>query len=248
MKRLGAVLVFMILLALACGETATPHTPLSPALEATAQAVVSETESASQTTAGTDAEATITARVQATVQALISATPIPSPTPTLSVSVPTPEPTSFTTMIGGPFNTAPAPTATQIPAPAPSHTTQPTLLPTRLAGCSAAADGVEVSAWINGDLAATATVESGSYLLLVEQLSGYSFGGQTINFTVAGHEAGQSLVWTQGGATELNLTARGGGSGRLAPADVGGPYLGGGPLAQPLLPHVILGTVFVGDC
>ncbi|MCH7737847.1 MAG: hypothetical protein IH872_10675 [Chloroflexi bacterium] len=246
MKRLGAVLVPLLILALACGEAGAPQTPLPPALEATVQAVVSETRAANQSTAESDTEATITARVQATVMALINATPIPSPTPTRGVSTPTIQPTGFTTTQGGSFNTVPAPTATRIPTRTP--TPSPTLLPTRLAPCSAAADGVEVSAWVNGFLAASTRVQSGSYTLLVEQPSGASFSGQTITFKVGGFDAKQTVRWMQGGATELVLSAPGGGLSRLDPAGSGQSSLAGGLTAQPLPPHVILGTVFVGDC
>ncbi|MCH8296867.1 MAG: hypothetical protein IH873_02255 [Chloroflexi bacterium] len=249
MKRLGVILVPIMLLALACGEAATPETPLPPDLEATIRALVGDAQSAPQFAGEPDTEATITARVQATVQALLEATPIPSPTPTLSGSlfITTPSPTR-----SSPSNltTVPAPTATSVPRPTstPTPTPAPTPSPTRQAGCSPAADGVEVSAWVNGALAASALVESGRYSLLVEQPSGGSFSGQTITFTVGYSDASQTVVWMQGGATELNLTAPNGGLGRLAPDDVGRPSITGGPLAQPVLPHVILGTVSVGDC
>ena len=124
----------------------------------------------------------------------------------------------------------------------------PTPPPTRLAGCSAAADGVQVSAWINGTLAASTLVQSGRYELLVEPTSGASFSGQTITFRVGNSDASQTVVWLQGGATELNLTAPGDGLSRLMPGGFDLPTLTGGPLAQPVLPHIILGAVSVGDC
>ncbi len=247
MKRLGVILVPIMLLALACGEAATPETPLPPELEATIRALVGDAQAAPQSAGEPDTEATITARVQATVQALLEATPIPSPTPTVSGSpfITSPDPTRSSSAN---LTTVPAPTATSVPRPTPSPTPTPTPPPTRQAGCSVAADGVEVSAWVNGALAASALVQSGRYTLLVEQASGGSFSGQTITFTVGYSDASQTVVWMQGGATELNLTAPGGGLGRLAPDDVGRPSVTGGPLAQPVLPHVILGTVSVGDC
>ena len=247
MIRLGAVLVPIFLLALACGELATPETPLPPNLEATVEAVVADVQSSPQSPGEPDTESTITARVQATVQALLEATPIPSPTPTqnASPSIAVIDPTR-----SSPSNpiTAAAPTATRITPPTPSHT--PTLTPTLAspAACSAAADGVQVSAWINGALAASTLVKSGSYNLLLEQTTGGSFGGQTITFKVGSSDAAQTVVWMHGGATELNLTAPGGGISRLAPDGSGRPPLSGGPLAQPVLPHIILGTVSVGEC
>lgn len=246
MKLLGAVLVFSMLLASACGNADDPQTPEPPALDATAQAVVSETQTANKATAEIDIEATINARVQATVRALLNATPIPSPTPTLGISPPTVAPTSFTTRQGGSFNTALAPTPTRI---APRTTTpSPTPVPTRSAPCSAAADGVEVSAWVNGLLAARTLVKSGSYTLMVEQPTGASFSGQMISFKVGSSEADQTVRWMQGGGTELVLSAPRSGQSRIDPSGLGEPSLAGGLTAQPLLPHVILGTVFVGDC
>ena len=246
MKLLGSVLVLLMLLALACGRADDPQTPLPPALDATAQAVVPETQTANKATAEVDIEATINARVQATVRALLNATPIPSPTPTLGISPPTVAPTSFTTQQGGSFNTALAPTPTRI---APRTTTpSPTPVPTRAAPCSAAADGVEVSAWVNGLLAARTLVRSGSYTLIVEQPTGASFSGQMISFKVGSSDADQTVRWTQGGGTELVLSAPRGGQSRVDPAGLSEPSLAGGLTAQPLPPHVILGTVFVGDC
>ena len=135
MKLFGAVLLLSMLLALACGEADGPKTPLAPALDATVQAVVSETQTANKATAEVDIEATIDARVQATVRALLNATPIPSPTPTLGISPPTVAPTSFTSQQGGGFNTAPAPTPTRTPAR--TSTPSPTPVSTRAAPCAA---------------------------------------------------------------------------------------------------------------
>ncbi len=247
-KRLVVVLVPFMLLALACGEADAPSEQLPPAIQATVQAVVAETQAADQTASRPDTESTITAAVQATVRALINATPIPSPTPTGNIPTPTIEPTSFTTRQGGSFNTAPAPTATRIPTRTLLPTPVATPRPTRLAPCAAAADGVEVSAWVNGRLAATTRVEFGSYTLLVEQPTGASFSGQMITFKVGSSNANQTVRWTQGGATELVLSAPGVPLSRIAPTGPGPSSMAGGLTAQPLLPHVILGTVFVGAC
>jgi len=246
MKLFGAVLLLSMLLALACGEADGPKTPLAPALDATVQAVVSETQTANKATAEVDIEATIDARVQATVRALLNATPIPSPTPTLGISPPTVAPTSFTSQQGGGFNTAPAPTPTSTPTR--TSTPSPTPVSTRAAPCAAADDGVEVSAWVNGLLAARTLVKSGSYTLMVEQPTGASFGGKLITFKVGRSDAKQTVRWTQGGGTELVLSAPRGGQSRVDPAGLGYPSLAGGLMAQPLPPHVILGTAFVGDC
>jgi len=248
MKRLVLVLVPLMLLALACGEADVPSEQLPPAIKATVEAVVAETQAADQTASRPDTESTITAAVQATVRALINATPIPSPTPTGSIPTPTIAPTSFTTRQGGSFNTAPAPTATRVPTRTPLPTSLVTPRPTRLAPCAAAADGVEVSAWVNGRLAATTRVEFGSYTLLVEQPTGASFSGQMITFKVGSSDANQSVRWTQGEATELVLSAPGVPLSRVYPGESSPPSLAVGLTAQPLPPHVILGTVFVGAC
>ena len=248
LKSLVLVLVSLMLLALACGEADAPSGQLPPAIKATVEAVVAETQAADQTASQPDTESTITAAVQATVRALINATPIPSPTPTGGIPTRTIEPTSFTTRQGGAFNTAPAPTATRIPTRTLPPTPVATPRPTRLAPCAAAADGVEVSAWVNGRLAATTRVEFGSYTLLIEQPSGSSFSGQMITFKVGSSDANQTVRWTQGGATELVLSAPGVPLSRIYPDESGPSSLAGGLIAQPLLPHVILGTVFVGAC
>ena len=248
LKRLVLVLAPLMLLALACGEADAPSEQLPPAIKATVEAVVAETQAAGQTASRPDIESTITAAVQATVRALINATPIPSPTPTGGIPTRTIEPTSFTTRQGGAFNTAPAPIATRFPTRTPLPTPVVTPRPTRLAPCAAAADGVEVSAWVNGRLAATTRVEFGSYTLLVEQPSGASFSGQMITFKVGSSNANQTVRWVQGGATELVLSAPGVPLSRIAPNGPGLSSLAGGLMAQPLPPHFVLGTVFVGAC
>ncbi|MBC8282018.1 MAG: hypothetical protein H8E48_14655 [Chloroflexi bacterium] len=250
MKRLGAVAIFMMLFALACGDTNTPNTPIPSALEATVQALAAGTESTAipGVDPASDIEATITYRVQATVQALFNATPIPSPTPTQGVPriTPTPEPTSFTIQTGGSFNTAPAPTPTRVASATATPVTTPGA--TRSPDCDPAADGVRVSAWVNGVIVDTAIVKDGKYSLLVEQTAGANFFGQTVTFTVGSSDARQTIIWKQGAATELVLTAPTAGLSEFSPSHIYGSSLTGGPLAQPLLPHIILGNVLVGIC
>jgi len=259
MKRLAAVIVPLMLFALACGDAASTQTPLLQEVAATVQVIAFETQTASPPyTGGPDIEATIVARVQATVRALLNATPIPSPTPTQAAPTPTPEPTSFTTQIGGSFNTAQPPTVTPRPQTSPTVTPRPqtspiaTLGPTespgQTVGCNVAGEGLKVSAWINGTLVASTLVQSGRYLLLVEQSTGDSFTGQTITFTVGNSNADQVVTWKEGEVTELDLTAPGSGQSRLVPAGFDLVSSKGGPLAQPLPPHAILGSVFDGNC
>ena len=95
---------------------------------------------------------------------------------------------------------------------------------------------------MNGIHAASAAASSGRYFLLVEQASCTSFTGQMVTFKVGDSEAKQTVQWTQGGATKLILSALGDALSNFNP-----PWPGW-PLAQPLPPHVVLGTVFVGHC
>ena len=249
MKRLAVVIVPLMLFALACGDAASTQTPLPQEVAATVQAIAVETQTARPPhTGGPDIEATIVARVQATVRALLNATPIPSPTPTQAAPIPTPEPTSFTTQIGGSFNTAQPPTVTPQPQTPPTATPGPTEPSVQTVGCSIAGEGLKISAWINGTLVASTLVQSGRYLLLVEQTTGDSFTGRTITFTVGNSIADQAVTWKEGGGTELDLTAQGSGQSRLVPTGFDLVLSKGGPLAQPLPPHAILGSVFVGNC
>ena len=249
MKRLAVVIIPLMLFALACGDAASTQTPLPQEVATTVPAIAAETQTVSPPYAGgPDIEATIVARVQATVRALLNATPIPSPTPTQAAHTPTPEPTSFTTQIGGSFNTAQPSTVTPRPQTSPAATPSPTESSGQTVGCNVAGEGLKVSAWINGTLVASTLVQSGRYLLLVEQSTGDSFTGQTITFTVGNSTAEQVVTWKEGEGTELDLTAQGSGQSRLVPTGFDLVSLKGGPLAQPLPPHAILGSVFVGSC
>ena len=250
MKRLAVVIVPLIMFALACGDAASTQTPLPQKVAATVQAIAAETHRTVRPpyTDGPDIEATIVARVQATVRALLNATPIPSPTPTQAVLTPTPDPTSFTTQIGGSFNTAQPPTVTPKPQTPPTATPSPTEPPVQTVGCNVAEEGLKISAWINGTLVASTLVKSGRYLLLVEQSTGDSFDGQTITFTVGNSTAEQVATWKWGGTEMLDLTAQGSGQSRPVPTGFDLVSSKGGLLAQPLPPHAIQGSVFIGNC
>ncbi len=250
MKRLAVVMVPLMLFALACGDAASTQTPLPQKVAATVPAIATETQQTSSPpyTGGPDIEATIVARVQATVRALLNATPIPSPTPTQAASIPTPDPTSFTTQTGGSFNTARPPTVTPQPQTPPTATPSPTESPGQSVGCNVAGEGLKISAWIDGTLVASTLVKSGRYLLLVEQSTGDSFAGQTITFTVGNSTAEQVATWKWGGTEMLDLTAQGSGQSRLVPTGFDLVSSKGGPLAQPLPPHAIQGSVFIGNC
>ncbi len=250
MKRLAVVMVPLMLFALACGDAASTQTPLPQKVAATVPAIATETQQTSSPpyTGGPDIEATIVARVQATVRALLNATPIPSPTPTQAAPIPTPDPTSFTTQTGGSFNTAQPPTVTPQPQTPPTATPGPTEPPGQSVGCNVAGEGLKISAWIDGTLVASTLVKSGRYLLLVEQSTGDSFAGQTITFTVGNSTAEQVATWKWGGTEMLDLTAQGSGQSRLVPTGFDLVSLKGGPLAQPLPPHAIQGSVFIGNC
>ena len=250
MKRLAMVMVPLMLFALACGDAASTQTPLPQKVAATVPAIATETQQTSSPpyTGGPDIEATIVARVQATVRALLNATPIPSPTPTQAAPIPTPDPTSFTTQTGGSFNTAQPPTVTPQPQTPPTATPGPTESPGQSVGCNVAGEGLKISAWINGTLVASTLVKSGRYLLLVEQSTGDSFAGQTITFTVGNSTAEQVATWKWGGTEMLDLTAQGSDQSQLVPTGFDLVSSKGGPLAQPLPPHAIQGSVFIGNC
>jgi len=250
MKRLAVVMVPLMLFALACGDAASTQTPLPQKVAATVPAIATETQQTASPpyTGGPDIEATIVARVQATVRALLNATPIPSPTPTQAALTPTPDPTSFTTQTGGSFNTVQPPTVTPKPQTPPTATPSPTESPGQTVGCNVAEEGLEISAWINGTLVASTLVKSGRYLLLVEQSTGDSFAGQTITFTVGNSTAEQVATWKWGGTEMLDLTAQGSGQSRLVPTGFDLVSSKGGLLAQPLPPHAIQGSVFIGNC
>ena len=250
MKRLAVVIVPLMLFALACGNAASTQTPLPQKVAATVPAIATETQQTASPpyTGGPDIEATIVARVQATVRALLNATPIPSPTPTQAALTPTPDPTSFTTQTGGSFNTVQPPTVTPKPQTPPTATPSPTESPGQTVGCNVAEEGLEISAWINGTLVASTLVKSGRYLLLVEQSTGDSFAGQTITFTVGNSTAEQVATWKWGGTEMLDLTAQGSGQSRLVPTGFDLVSSKGGLLAQPLPPHAIQGSVFIGNC
>ena len=250
MKRLAVVMVPLMLFALACGDAASTQTPLPQKVAATVPAIATETQQTASPpyTGGPDIEATIVARVQATVRALLNATPIPSPTPTQAAPIPTQDPTSFTTQTGGSFNTAQPPTVTPRPQTSPTATPGPTESPSQTVGCNVAGEGLKISAWINNTLVASTLVQSGRYLLLVEQSTGDSFDGQTITFTVGNSTAEQVATWKWGGTEMLDLTAQGSGQSRLVPTGFDLVSSKGGLLAQPLPPHAIQGSVFIGNC
>ena len=112
----------------------------------------------------------------------------------------------------------------------------------------AAADGVRVSAWVDGLKAGSAVVSAGAYSLLVEQPDNASFFGKMVTFTVGNSNTAQTIAWQQGAATELVLTAPRDGLSHYTPQHADPPTSRGGLLAQPLPPHFILGAVFVGNC
>ncbi|MEE3006363.1 MAG: hypothetical protein VX638_13080, partial [Chloroflexota bacterium] len=97
----------------------------------------------------------------------------------------------------------------------------------------------------------------GTYILIVNQTSGETYTGKTINFKIGERDAAESAVWEQGGVDELHLTASSAaqGGGKQAPvitlASRSGLSRRGGILAAPLLqapplaPHVLVGTASV---
>ena len=69
-------------------------------------------------------------------------------------------------------------------------------------------DGTTVTALIDGNAAASASVSGGdgSYTLVVDQ-GDLSFAGKTVSFQVDGNKAAQTATWIQGGGDEFTLRA-----------------------------------------
>ena len=62
-----------------------------------------------------------------------------------------------------------------------------------------------ISAWIDGKNVASGPVTDGAYQLLIEELSGASFQGKVVTFTVDGSSTDADGRWTRGGADVLPL-------------------------------------------
>jgi hypothetical protein len=77
---------------------------------------------------------------------------------------------------------------------------------------AAAANGVAVTAWVDGVAVpgASGVVAAGRYNLQVLQPDGVSYLGKSVKFKVGAADATQSQNWVQGGADVLNLTATSG--------------------------------------
>ena len=260
-------------LAMACTQLITPDpTPVpgsNPDIDATVSAAVAATVSAALGTQFPTAtptpqapgpQVTEAARVQATVTALLATPPVPAlsaSSATPMPSDPTPAPTALPTLALLPTATLtpprtaaaplPAPTATPqvVTPPTPTATVQPTPTVTLDGGCQVAPNGTLVTAWIDGGQFASAQVANGRYNLFVEQPEGESFSGKTVTFKIGDIVANELAIWAQGGGDELDLTATTGSVpvASIPSASPGPQHHRGGPLAQPLPPHIFLGTV-----
>ena len=68
--------------------------------------------------------------------------------------------------------------------------------------------GTQLSAWIDGQQAAGASVGAGGgYALKIPQVPGQNFTGKEITFRVGANEAQTKAVWQPGGGGELNIVA-----------------------------------------
>ena len=76
-----------------------------------------------------------------------------------------------------------------------------------------AADGAEVTAWIDGEQVATAMVENGVAVIVISGDAGLT--GKTISFKVDGVDASETDTWEQGGHAdaEFSITASSAGAG-----------------------------------
>ncbi len=68
--------------------------------------------------------------------------------------------------------------------------------------------GTQLSAWINGQQAASTSVKSGGkYALRIPQVPGQNFTGAEVTFRVGQNEAQTKATWQPGGGGELNIIA-----------------------------------------
>ncbi len=112
------------------------------------------------------------------------------------------------------------------------------------------ADRTVVTAWIDRAQVATDLTEGGNYLLLVEQTDGESFAGKRVAFMIGVLVAEESAIWEIGGGDELNLTATAQRLPSPTPVPAAMPVrpdseAGSRAVAQPLPPHVFLGTAMI---
>lgn len=202
-------------------------------------------------------------RVQATLTALLATPPVSalgasSVTPIPPESTPRPTSTPLPTVIWAPTRVPtqalptllPAPTAIRqvVTPPTPTTAVQPTptvpLERTWERNCQLALDGMPVTAWIDGAQVASGQVADGSYFLIVKHPEGGAFAGRTVTFKIGEFAAEESATWIQGGGDELDLTANSGPgpASSITPASPSTQQRLGGLLAQPLPPHIFLGT------
>ena len=70
-----------------------------------------------------------------------------------------------------------------------------------------AADGLTVTAWIDGAQVASAPVAGGSYAITIAQPPGENYGGKEVSFMVGDAGASETGTWEGSGGGELNLNA-----------------------------------------
>ncbi len=110
--------------------------------------------------------------------------------------------------------------------------------------------GTIVSAWIDGDMAAsTASKSDGTYALRIPQTPGKNFTGREITFMIGSLVANTKSVWQPGGGGELNLIATTPGSAQpVRPAVFGGRVtIDGRPAPDGTTVSAIIGGVVVAS-
>ena len=257
-----------IFLSLACTELITPGGTAdfnqpgpTQDVEATVQAAVSGTLQAIVNSAQgqtiPEPQPTIGVGLEATITALLATRPaavFPTPSQPLDPLAETPEspatelPPTPTQATAIEFPPTSVPQATALPAPTATLAIQPTATPAPAASCTTAPQGTLVAALIFGQQVADSSVENGSYILLVEQPEGGNFDGKMVTFKVDGINASQSGIWRQGGADIIDLTVTPIPAPQPTPqgaASAPTQTRGIGPLAQPLRPHVFVGTASI---
>ena len=110
--------------------------------------------------------------------------------------------------------------------------------------------GTIVSAWVDGNQAAsTASKSGGTYALRIPQIPGQNFTGREITFMIGSLIANTKAVWQPDGGGELNLRATTPGSAQPArPAVFGGRItIDGRPVADGTKVSAMIGGVVVGS-
>ena len=99
---------------------------------------------------------------------------------------------------------------------------------------AAAADGTEVTAWVDGAQVGDAVLVAGGRYTIIVDPGTSNWKGETVAFQIGGNSAAETFVFSHGGGDPLNLTGVAG-SGAMEPGDgteMTGPSATGEPGAR----------------